>query len=447
MQFIIWGAGIRGMRILKHIEEFVIAFVDNDLNKVGTMICGKPVISFQEYLREYSSTFVIIGMAFEKAPIEHLEKLGIYSYLLPSDCPAEYQELYYHDYLKKYVFSQIRIEGKYGVYGYSIFSLVVNEYIYRVTHSYATFILPYGLSQQRREAFEKILHHQNIPCSNYGESLPDTLFVTCENDFDIISTKNQNYSKILKLFDNSKLLSQYYNKNLLNYKNIYSEKTCFIIGTGPSLLTSDLELLMKNNVICFSMNYIYKVFGDTLWRPQYYMAEDCRMLENYEGMKSVEYSGVECLFLADTSDKYWTNNTIDARHEKYHLHLDMSEFRIPKFSEEIEWRIYEGGTVTYSCIQMANYMGFNNIILLGVDSNSKPNGSYEHFYKEEKLTSIRFDDLVENGYKSAREYAEKHQKHIYNASRGGNMDIFERIEFDSLFEDEIFLDEKLNKHN
>ena len=39
------------------------------------------------------------------------------------------------------------------------------------------------------------------------------------------------------------------------------------------------------------------------------------------------------------------------------------------FSKHPHFRIWEGGTVTYVAIQLARFMGFSKIILIGVDHN------------------------------------------------------------------------------
>ena len=36
-------------------------------------------------------------------------------------------------------------------------------------------------------------------------------------------------------------------------------------------------------------------------------------------------------------------------------------------------------------------------------------------------------------YQAAREYADRHGIKIYNATRGGKLEVFERVDFDSLF--------------
>ncbi len=42
-------------------------------------------------------------------------------------------------------------------------------------------------------------------------------------------------------------------------------------------------------------------------------------------------------------------------------------------------------------------------------------------------------DMHLEGYKSAGNYADIHGIKIYNATRGGKLEVFERVNFDSLF--------------
>jgi hypothetical protein len=104
----------------------------------------------------------------------------------------------------------------------------------------------------------------------------------------------------------------------------------------------------------------------------------------------------------------------------------------------------EGATVTYSCIQIAAYMGFSEIILLGVDNNfpfgTRLNGEmiyndvHSHFNNDYKSTVyIPTIDRINLAYESAREYCDTHNIKILNATRGGRLDAFERVDFESLF--------------
>lgn len=118
----------------------------------------------------------------------------------------------------------------------------------------------------------------------------------------------------------------------------------------------------------------------------------------------------------------------------------LSEVSLKNFSftDDFSIRSYIGTTVTYTCMQLAVYMGFREIYLLGVDfsyGNSKKNISYTHFYESYKPEEkgIGYVKQVTLAYESAKQYTDSHEIKIYNVTRGGKLGIFERVDFDSLF--------------
>jgi len=229
---------------------------------------------------------------------------------------------------------------------------------------------------------------------------------------------------------------------LMQFKDIHKGKRCFIIGNGPSLSVRDLEKLKKE--ITFATNRIYLLFDQTEWRPSYYMIHDSAVLK--ERHKEIK-NAIECpLFYAygsifeledfslTGSYFYYLDNRVDWRpvtHKK------------PKFSEEpfvMQW----GATVTYDCIQLAAYMGFSEIYLIGVDNEHslmvKNDGTLvksqmnSHFSKEYGIVFFNpLCDIVDAAYQTAQEYSESHGIGIFNATRGGNLEVFKRVDFDSLF--------------
>ncbi len=66
---------------------------------------------------------------------------------------------------------------------------------------------------------------------------------------------------------------------LSKYKNIHNGKRAFIIGNGPSLRKEDLDKLYCHGEICFGANKIFKIYGQTEWKADYYMMTDQRMIE------------------------------------------------------------------------------------------------------------------------------------------------------------------------
>ena len=72
---------------------------------------------------------------------------------------------------------------------------------------------------------------------------------------------------------------------------------------------------------------------------------------------------------------------------------------------------------------------------MGVYCNYIMVGMNNYFFKSTKPDTVihRPNNMV-LAYKSAKKYADSHGIRIYNATRGGKLEVFERIDFDSLFE-------------
>lgn len=66
---------------------------------------------------------------------------------------------------------------------------------------------------------------------------------------------------------------------LRELKNIHQGERCFIVGTGPSLSISDLEMLKGE--VTFGTNRIYELYNQTNWRPTYYINQDYDLIRSY----------------------------------------------------------------------------------------------------------------------------------------------------------------------
>ena len=253
------------------------------------------------------------------------------------------------------------------------------------------------------------------------------------------------YEKDYRNTDNS--------KKLLEYKDKYKGKRCFIIGNGPSLTATDLDKLI--NEYTFAANRIWLMYDKTAWRPSFYACQDRQMIRGeYERIK--KYVGP--VFLGF--------NAIDEFDLKFDnaiaYFLDKkSQLRRPcemPFSLECDKYIIDGTTVTYSSIQLAVYMGFTEIYLLGVDNSFKYtmdknrkitedtsvkqtyfDPRYKDVYdqfgqaKGKKAFGVTDPEMNDKIYTASRRASEKLGIKIMNATRGGKLENFERIDFDSLF--------------
>jgi hypothetical protein len=79
-------------------------------------------------------------------------------------------------------------------------------------------------------------------------------------------------------------------------------------------------------------------------------------------------------------------------------------------------------------------MGFKDIYLLGCDCYYSPNSKNQHFVEMKRIdpTFVTAAERMKYAYQEAKKYADTHQIHIYNATRGGHLDVFERVSLEDV---------------
>lgn len=228
-----------------------------------------------------------------------------------------------------------------------------------------------------------------------------------------------------------------FEQRILSMKDTMRGKRCFIVGNGPSLTDEQLELIMRD--YSFGANRIYKVFDKTAWRPDFYVLHDKYDLTTgiYENLK------VDTFFV---SDAYWKEHGMkNGNAICYHVMRQVKPTHDIPFSSEVHKYIQSGFTVTFIMIQFACYMGFSEIYLIGMDHKYanevneknqiiKKNNVKSHVFEDEKPNEVTANICgMEDAYRIARNYCEQHDITIKNASIGGALEIFDRVDFFSLF--------------
>lgn len=223
-----------------------------------------------------------------------------------------------------------------------------------------------------------------------------------------------------------------------SYKDKYKGKRCFIVANGPSLRMEDLNRLSDNKEITFGMNRIYMLFDRTQWRPTFYLVQDPTIIRscfneiNERVTQSIKFVKVP------GEPKYDLPNSIyfDVDYTKADKGL------IPDFYDGAKYTFADANSVSYTALQLAVYMGFSEIYLIGADCNySKDNKtinaeSYpdKRMYDAKKVGNSPRMEYTFLGYEVAKKYAESHGIKIYNATRGGKLEVFERVNFDTLIQ-------------
>lgn len=245
--------------------------------------------------------------------------------------------------------------------------------------------------------------------------------------------------------DDSRYIKSLHNKHL--------GQRCFIIGNGPSLKTDDLEKI--KNEISFASNRIYHIFEHTNWRPNYYISIDLNaLISEFNKIKNCgnfpKFINYKIAGLCDKEKKKSDNLWYIYMQGKFNI--DIYKRMSNKLSDNISKHFTKLHTVTASAIEMAVYMGFNEIYLLGVDNNyakkidkdgkiyDDPSVKSSYFDGMKKITGVKGEensvqnvDAMNYSYELCKKFADEKGIKICNATRGGKLEVFERVDFDSLF--------------
>ena len=219
---------------------------------------------------------------------------------------------------------------------------------------------------------------------------------------------------------------------LTHFKNKHQGEDCFIIGSGPSLNSMDLTPLRKYHT--FGLNKLYLLFDRVDLNLTYLVAVNKLVIEqsahNYQNLPTT-------LFLNYKNAR----GIISEKENFYFLYTGAKA----TFKPDITRMICEGATVTYVAMQIAYYMGFQNVFLIGVDHNFRADGKpYEkqfiqgedinHFdpnyfgNQHWKLPNLK---ISEAAYNLANYYYNKNGRKIYDATINGKLNIFQKITFEN----------------
>lgn len=232
-----------------------------------------------------------------------------------------------------------------------------------------------------------------------------------------------------------------------HFRDRYAGKRAFIIGNGPSL--GELDLAPLKHEYTFGVNSLFLNFETMGFKPDFYVVEDTLVAEDNAGIIN-SLSGMNRFFgrylqycLEDAPDVTWMN-----------VVFDYAEYPgFPHFGIDPATRLWVGGTVSYLNMQLALYMGFQEVYLIGFDhhytipASAKREGTVitsteddvNHFHGAYFGKGKRWHDpflgRMEQCYWRARGVFESLGRGIWNATRGGKLEVFPRARYESLFAD------------
>lgn len=232
-------------------------------------------------------------------------------------------------------------------------------------------------------------------------------------------------------------------------KNLHAGKRCFLIGNGPSINDQDLLLLRDEIKICF--NGFYKHPHCKQIRPDYWMTADPDIWRKKEQfllpiLKAIELNEIDVKLFLPRSGMCGVGESrfLDIHYFKY----GKSGYQKNKAIDFCKG-IPSAQNVMLVGLMLAFYLGCNPIVLLGADhtwwswSRQEYRGKETpHFFKNDySPISERYSyDLLQSTiyvqrfqYLQLINYAQRRGFDIYNATPAGELDLFPRIEYESLF--------------
>lgn len=224
-------------------------------------------------------------------------------------------------------------------------------------------------------------------------------------------------------------------EKLAALKDSRKGERCFIIGNGPSLKQMDLSCLKNENTI--GMNRFYLMFPELGFKTTYFVSVNDLVVEQC----AADLQALDVPTFISWRGRQWVN----PRENLFYL---FTTYTGPKFARDIRGRLWEGATVTYVSMQIAFYLGFQQVILIGVDHNfatkGKPNTTVisqgddpNHFSGSYFGKGFRWQlpdlDTSEQGYIRAREAYRSAGREILDATVGGKLMVYPKVDFNSLF--------------
>lgn len=221
-----------------------------------------------------------------------------------------------------------------------------------------------------------------------------------------------------------------------SFKDVHKGQRCFILGNGPSLRATNLDLLKEE--ITFGLNRIYLNFPSMGYPTSYYVAVNTLVIEQCAG----EIQSLSMPKFVTWRGRNWFPPSADV------IYLD-TDYTPPKtFSTDVAKRVFEGSTVTYVALQLAYYMGFSKAILVGVDHSFSTTGpanatvvstgaDENHFSSDYFGEGFRWQlpDLKasEEAYQLAKQTFEADGREVVDATIGGQLNIFPKVDYESIF--------------
>jgi hypothetical protein len=201
------------------------------------------------------------------------------------------------------------------------------------------------------------------------------------------------------------------------------------------LRKTDLQKLRDE--FTFGLNRIYLLFPELGFTTTYFLSMNDLVIEQ---------CAAEILALPIPKFLSWRSHRfLKPTEDTYFLY---TTYTGPKFARDVAGRLWEGATVTYVALQLAYHMGFEKVILIGVDHNfvtqgdanktitsqgDDPNHFAPNYFGKGFKWQLPDLETSERAYRMAKTAYEADGREVLDATIGGKLTVFPKIDYLSLF--------------
>ena len=238
-------------------------------------------------------------------------------------------------------------------------------------------------------------------------------------------------------------------KRFRNYHR--GRRRCFLVGNGSSIRYQDLTQLRGEVVFVTNSFVLHSQYEEIV--PTYYCVSDPNFFlggvnpEFGHLMKQKAHATVK--FFPLSAKKAVKRSGLFHGNSIYYLnYIGIPIWKTGRMNLDISKEVYTGDSVIIDfCLPLAFYMGFSEIYLVGCDMDygldQAEDFSRGYFYDARLTTASRqtvkylkkewYENVIAS-YMVARRIFEQEGRKIYNATLGGKLEVFERVDLEKILE-------------
>jgi len=234
------------------------------------------------------------------------------------------------------------------------------------------------------------------------------------------------------------------------FRDCHRGKRAFVIGTGPSLQDQPINALASE--ITYAMSAFWKHESTKYWQPTYYSLSDPIYFDGSEQIRSFfrslnEHIHDSTFFVPAFGRSVVQEQKLLPEEKTYWLSFAGELTTLDRPSIDFTEPIPSAMTISQLSLMAAIYMGCSPIYLLGLDHDWLAHrNEHQHFYKghagleshpevKPSMADHSYRITMEavlvvwKGYEVLKEVARRKGITILNATNGGFLDVFERVDY------------------